>query len=144
MPIKGQNPQSASSCVLFAIFNEGIRKASRLDLAEHSIGIRLDRKRAKLDTVVFLRCGCLDGRGRSKPRFYIGTEGVHRFAVLREPVHHITVIAGDPEFITLTMANDILFRQPILLAKMHAKFDCFSIYFIEIGCISQAILTNFK
>ena len=87
--------------MLFTVFDKSIIEASRLDLAEHGIGIRLDRKRTKLDAVIFLRCSRIDKIDRGKTGFYISTECVHRLAMFRKPVHDVAVIAGNAKFITL-------------------------------------------
>ena len=33
------------------------------------------------------------------------------------------MVAGNPQLITLAVADDILFRQPVLLTEIYAKFD---------------------
>ena len=93
---------------LFAVFDKRIGEASRLNLGKHGIGIRLDRKRSDLNTIVFLRCGRRFRRSRIKQLLHIGAEGVHRLAMLREPVHDVAVVAGNAERVTLAVADDVL------------------------------------
>ena len=61
MPTERRISQLALNGVLFAVFDKGICKASRFDLAEYGVGICLDSKRAKLDAVILLRCDWSDG-----------------------------------------------------------------------------------
>ena len=42
---------------LFAVLHKRIGEASRLDLFEQGVGVRLDGERTELDTIILLRCG---------------------------------------------------------------------------------------
>ena len=129
---------------LFAVFYKSISKAGRLDLGKHGVCVCLNGIRADLHTVIFLRRSRLGGGGRGKTRFYISTEDIHVFAVLWKPVHHIGMVTGDAQFVSLTVADDILLRQSVLLAEIHAKLHGLLVNSKKIRGISQAVLADFK
>ena len=82
-------------------------------------------------TIVFFRCSrCFDCY---QPSFDICTKCVHVLSVLREPVHNITVVAGNAQLVALAVADDILFRQSVLLAEIYAKFYRFLVDLKLIG-----------
>ena len=59
-------------------------------------------------------------------------------------MHDIAVITGDPQLVSLRMADDIFFGQPILLAEVGAQFSGLLIYGVEVCSIRQTVLTDFK
>lgn len=74
------------------------------------------------------------------------TEGVHAFAVLREPVHHIAVVAGDAQFMPLTVADKIrpLRADAVLFAEIYAEFHGFLVNRVEIRGIREIVLANLE
>ena len=64
--------------------------------------------------------------------------------MLREPVHHVTMIAGDPQLVTLTVADNIPLRQSVLLAEIDAKLHGFLVNGRKIRGIGQTVLADFK
>lgn len=110
---------------LLAVLDKSVSEASCLDLAEHSIGVCLNGICADLHTVIFLRRGRLGGSRRGKPGLDRSAEGIHGLAKLRKPVHDIAVITGDPQLRALRVADDVLFRQSILVAEIYTKLDSF-------------------
>ena len=64
--------------------------------------------------------------------------------MLREPVHHIAVVAGNTKLVPLAVADDVIFRQTILLAEIHAKLHSLPVHLIEIGDVRKTILANLK
>ncbi len=94
--------------MLFAIFYEGISEASRLNLCKHGICIRLNRERPNLNTIELLRLGRRFGfrRFACHEQFLdFSTEGIHIFAMLREPVHDIAMVAGNPQLVKKVRAQ---------------------------------------
>ncbi|MPN15793.1 hypothetical protein SDC9_163129 [bioreactor metagenome] len=59
-------------------------------------------------------------------------------------MHDIAVIAGNPQLVTLGMANDVFFSQPILFTEVGAQFGRLLIYGVEVCRVRQAVLTDFK
>ena len=64
--------------------------------------------------------------------------------MLREPVHYVAVVGGNPAFIPLAVAKNILFRQAILLAKISTQLHSFLIHSGKILAVGQAIFANLK
>ena len=126
---------------LFAVLDERVGEASRLDLFEHGIGIRLDGKGTDLDAVIFLRsgrcCGCFHCR---KPSLDRCTEGIHILAVFREPVHHIAVVGRDAERVSLAVADDVILGEVVLLTEVDAELDSFLVNGRKIRGIGQTVL----
>jgi len=75
---------------------------------------------------------------------YISTKGIHVLSVLRKPVHHVAVIAGDAQLISLRVADDILIRQSVLFAEIDAKLHGLLINSRKIRGIGQTVLADFK
>ena len=74
----------------------------------------------------------------------LGTEGIHALAVLREPVHHITVVGCDTLLVALGVADDVLLGQTIFFAEIGTKFDGLTVHLLEIGVIRKTVLADFK
>lgn len=131
---------------LLAVFDKNVREASSLDLFEHGIGVCLDRERAELDAVILLLCGRRFRRSRIKQLLHIGAEGVHALAVLREPVHHIAVIAGNAELVTLRVADERrrLRLDAVLLAEVGAQLDRFLVNGRKICGVGKSVLAYLK
>ena len=64
--------------------------------------------------------------------------------MLREPVHHIAVVAGNTKIVPLAVADDVIFRQTILLTEINAKLHSFVVYLTEICHVGQIVLADFK
>ena len=80
----------------------------------------------------------------SKQSLDLGAEGVHALAVLREPVHHITVVGCDTLLVALGVADDVLLGQTIFFAKVGTKFDGLTVHLLEIGVVRKTVLADFK
>ncbi len=130
---------------LLAVLDKGIGEASRLDLFEHGIGVCLDGISADLHMVIFLRRVRFSGHFRCcQSSLDLGAERIHRLTVLREPVHHIAVIAGDAQLVPLTVADNIFLRQSILFAEIDAELDRFLVNGRKIRGIGQTVLADFE
>lgn len=94
------------------------------------------------------RLGGLDGFGRliiGREEFlHFRTESIHALAMLGEPVHDIAVVGSDALLMTFAMADDALLGKTILLAEIHAEFDCLLVYLVEVDGIGQIIFADFK
>ena len=100
---------------LLTVLDESVSEARRLNFRDKRISVCPDGKSAKLNAVVFLRRGRFDGSSSGKTDFNLGAEGVHRLAKPREPVHHIAVVTGDTQLISLRVADNILFRHSVIV-----------------------------
>lgn len=113
-------------------FDKSIGKPCRLYLLEHGICVRLDRVSTDLNAIQFLRHSWDRRFIHRKKSFNFSAESIHRLAESRKPVHHIGMIAGDAQLITLRMADDILFRQTVLFAEIGTQFSGFFVNGIKI------------
>ena len=77
-------------------------------------------------------------------RLHLRAESIHALAVLGEPVHHITVVGGNALLVALTMADDVLLGQIILLAEVGAQFHSLPIDLPKIHLVGQIIFTDLK
>ena len=59
-------------------------------------------------------------------------------------MHYICVVRCNSLLITLAVADDVLFRQAILLAKQSTKLDGLPVHLFEVGIIRKPVLADFK
>ena len=56
---------------------------------------------------------------------YIRTESIHALAMLRKPVHYITVVGSHALLIAFAVADNVFLGETILFAEVNTEVDGF-------------------
>ena len=64
--------------------------------------------------------------------------------MLWEPVHNIAVVGGNAELMPFSVADDVLLRQPVLLAEIDAQLDRFLVNGRKICGVGKLVLAYLK